>query len=250
MTLGLNVSNLNFSFHDKPLLDGISFSLNQGEFVALLGVNGSGKSTLLRCLTGFMKHHQGTIEWGGISLNKLSPLELAKIVSLVDSDGETFFFYPVREMLLLGRAPHVGFLGSFSESDHEIVSKVVSMLKLEALLDRTYRDLSRGEKQRVRLGMSLVSQTKFLLLDEPTSHLDPGHQQEIVTILRRLSKANGMGILAVLHDVNLARFFDRMLVLNDRRIFREGTPTEVINQIDLDRVYGEGVFEVLQPFRW
>ncbi|MFZ2961368.1 MAG: ABC transporter ATP-binding protein [Candidatus Ozemobacteraceae bacterium] len=242
---GLVVKDLHFRFHqDQQLLEGVNFSLAPGEIVGLLGVNGSGKTSLLHLITGFLKRRSGTIQWDGIDLESISSLQLARRVSLVDLEGGPLFSTGIRELLLLGRSPHAGLWGGFSLEDERIALEAASRLHLEPLLDRMWQELSRGEQQRVRLAMALAAETGFLLLDEPASHLDPAHQRELLRLCRDLAGTRRVGVLAVLHDVNLARNFDRLMLLHEGRMMYDGPPGDALGQSRLDKVYGEGVFSM------
>lgn len=242
---GLVVKDLRFSFgQGNPLLDGVSFHLSPGETVALLGVNGSGKTTLLRVLTGFLKRATGDVLWNGRSVSAMEPAEIGRCVALVDMDGGPLFETSVAEMIRYGRSPHIGFWGRFSEADDRLALAAARRLGLESFLGSRFQKLSKGEQQRVRLAMALAGQPGFLLLDEPTSHLDPGHQRETLRLVRELATGENIATLAVLHDINLARFFDRIMILHQGRIFRDGPPQQVLSREVLDVVYGPGVFQM------
>ncbi|MBF0547009.1 MAG: ABC transporter ATP-binding protein [Candidatus Riflebacteria bacterium] len=241
---GLLVRELKFGFSDQLLLQNVSFELKPRECVALLGSNGGGKTTLLRLLTGFLPKISGLIKWDGKDIDSLSPPFLAKLVSLVELMDVPFFSMSVIEMIRLGRSPHLGFWGNFSSDDERIVQEVSENLGLGKLLNRSYQKLSLGEKQRVVLGIALVSQPKYLLLDEPTSHLDPRHQRDVIGMVRNLSKNCGVGVLAVLHDINLARFFDRVIFLHNGCIVADASPNKVLSEENLDQVYGKGVYSL------
>jgi len=243
----LKVNDIHFQFNDKSVIEKVSFDFQSRDMVALLGVNGGGKTTLLRCLTGYYKIQGGSIFWNGSDIRTISNSNLAKIVTLVDSEWESFFNLPVREILLLGRSPHVDFFGNFTKNDLIRVDEIAELLGLKRYLDTNFQNLSKGEMQRVRLGMALVSDPKFLLLDEPTSHLDPYYQREILTLLKRISIDRGTGILAVLHDVNQARLFDNVLILHQGKILRYGPTNKILDQACFDEVYGKGVFHA---FTW
>ncbi|MBF0498942.1 MAG: ABC transporter ATP-binding protein [Candidatus Riflebacteria bacterium] len=242
---GLIVENVHFSFGDHAmLLNGINMFLRPGEQLALLGVNGSGKTSLLRVLTGFLKRRSGVIRWDGVDIDAISTAQLARRVALVDMEGGPLFSMEVRELLLLGRSPHTGIWGRFTPEDECMVMEAATCMNLLPLLDRLWQELSRGEQQRVRLAMALSSKPAFLLLDEPTSHLDPSYQRELLRLCRDLALNRGIGVMAVLHDVNLARHFDRLLLLHEGRILFDGPPAEVLEQSRLDKIYGTGVFSM------
>lgn len=241
----LEVRDLSFSFGcGRRLLDGVGFRLAGGETAALLGVNGCGKTTLLRLLTGFIRGGSGEVLWNGRPLAGMDASEVSRCAALVDMDGGPLFETSVAEMIRYGRSPHIGFWGNFSTADDLLAMAAARRLGLEAFLEAPFQRLSKGEQQRVRLATALAAQPAVLLLDEPTSHLDPGHQRETLLLVRELARKEGMATLAVLHDINLARFFDRILILHQGRIYRDGPPAHVLAREVLDTVYGHGVFQL------
>jgi len=240
----LQVTGLRFGYPDRAVLQDVTFSLRHGESVALLGVNGSGKTTLLRVLTGFLPPQAGTVRWDGRPLATLTPRDLARQVSLIDTEDEPFFPLTTAEVVQLGRSPHLGFWGTMSPEDDALAFEAARRLGVAGFWTRPFQELSRGERQRVRVALALATDPAFYFLDEPTSHLDPAQQREVLRVMRELARSQGAGVLAVLHDVNLTRFFDRVLVLHEGRILRDDAPEKILTDETMDRVYGQGVFDI------
>jgi iron complex transport system ATP-binding protein len=242
----LRVQGLRFGYSPQhPLLQDISFEVHPGEMVAIFGLNGSGKSTLLKCLTGFLRVQSGDIFWQGNSLQSLNPKQLATIAALVDSDDWEIVPFTVSELILMGLTPHRSFWGGFSEEDREKANRVISRLALSSLADRPFAELSMGERQRTKLAMAIVREPDLILLDEPTSHLDPFYQLSILRFLQGAAGGGKSAVVAVLHDVNLCRFFDRVLFLRNGMLAVNGNPRQLLTQSKLDELYGPGVFHLL-----
>jgi len=218
---GLSVKRIRFGYGKKEVLSDVSFEMTPSSFNALVGKNGCGKTTLLFCLTGFFEIPDGEISWDGHEIRKYSLEDLAKKVALVDSEKWEYVPYSVRDLLLLGRSPHAGFWGKFSEKDEEKVEEISEKFDLKKFWDRPFQELSRGEEQRVKLAIALVREPDYLLLDEPTSHLDPFFQREAIEILKEFVKKKSIGLIAVIHDISLLKFFERCLVLENGRISHE-----------------------------
>ncbi len=239
---GLSVQGIGFRFPETQILKDVSFSIVPGTLTALIGLNGAGKTTLLRCLTGFLKISSGRILWDGRVVGDYSRGDLARKVGFAETNGVPFFPCTVGEMILFGRSPHVGFFGSFSGEDREIAGGLAEAMGLSGLLDRPFDAISAGERQRARLAMALAARPEYLLLDEPTSHLDPFFQVACLRFLRAQARERGLAVLAVLHDVNFARLFDSILVLQDGKISFADSSARIMRQEVLDQIYGKGVF--------
>lgn len=245
MQTGLDVRQVSFQYGSRKVLHEVSFSLNRGEMVALLGINGCGKTTLLRCLTGFLDSPGGEIRWDGRRLPEVPVSELARLAFLAETNHVPPFPCQVHDLILLGRSAFADRWGNFDNRDRQLAADAAQALGVVPLLERTYQELSHGERQRVRLAMALAADTPYLLLDEPTSHLDPSQQATILRLLFERVRHRQYGVLAVLHDINLARLFDRILVLHEGKIAADGNPQAVIEPETLGRIFGTGLFEVI-----
>jgi iron complex transport system ATP-binding protein len=207
----------------RALVGGIDLTVERGELVAVLGRNGVGKSTLLKTALGDLPPIAGEVELRGRAPSSFGLRARAKLVAVLPESEPLPYDFPARAVVELGRYAYVGLLGRESEADRAAVARAVETTGVGPLLDRGINELSAGERQRVLLARALAQEPELVLLDEPTAHLDPGRQFEVMGTLRRLVDAKEIGALAVLHDLNLAaRFADRVALLGP--ITREGEP--------------------------
>ena len=230
------------AYGPRVVLRECSFSLGSGEIVAVVGPNGAGKSTLLRVLAGLLRPMAGTIALDGQDLTTLSRSALARRIAVVPPLFDTLFPFTGREVVALGRTARLGAFGRASADDVAAVDRAIGDLELAPLASRRIDRLSGGERQRAVLAMALAQETAVLLLDEPTVHLDPGHQLATLELLRDLAIRRRLAVCAVLHDLNLASAFaSRIVAMSDGRIVREGTPLEVLSADLVRAVFGEGL---------
>jgi len=222
----------------EPSLEGVTLRVEPGTLYAVLGPNGSGKSTLMRALLGTVPLRSGAVRLGGRPLGEWRRRELARSVGAVTQHEPTAFPIRVRELVAMGRYPHLGALRPETPRDREIIREALVQCDVERMADRDVSTLSGGEHQRVRIARALAQEPKALVLDEPTASLDIRHEMEILKLLRR-SADGGMTVLLITHHLDLAaRFADRILVLGCGRVAAEGTPTEVFREEILEAVYG------------
>jgi iron complex transport system ATP-binding protein len=216
--------------------------VGSGEIVAVVGPNGAGKSTLLRVLAGLLRPTAGAVALDGQDVATLSRSAVARRIAVVPQIFDTLFPFTVREVVALGRTARLGPFGRASAEDVAAVDRAIVELELEPLASRRIDRLSGGERQRAVLAMALAQETAVLLLDEPTVHLDPGHQLATLELLRELATRRDLAVCAVLHDLNLASAFaSRIVVLADGRIVREGPPPQVLEANLITKVFGEGL---------
>jgi iron complex transport system ATP-binding protein len=221
------------------VLKGVGLRLRRGEFVGLLGPNGSGKSTLLRVLSGVLKPTRGEVWLEGQPLSRLRAKEVARRLAFVPQREEVAFGFSAWEVVLLGRAPYIGWWGKERAEDVQAAQRAMERTHCAPLSERAFSSLSGGERQRVVLARGLAQETSVLLLDEPLTHLDVAHQVGTLSLLRQLNREEGLTVLAALHDINLAsEFCDRLLVLRQGQLVAEGSPSEVITPSLLARVFG------------
>lgn len=232
----LKVDGLEFSFKDFQVLSGVSFEARKGEFVSILGNNGAGKSTLLKCIARLLKPKSGVVLIDGKDANSFSLHQLSKNVAYVPQ-RYTINRITVYEAILLGRKPHFTGLVPSSE-DLEKVEMALELFELKHLAFRYLDEISGGELQKVVIARAFVQEPKVLLLDEPINNLDLKNQVEVLKILKRLSRQEGILVIVILHDLNLAiRFSDWFIFIKDRKIFASGGK-EVIRADIISRVYG------------
>lgn len=226
----------------RPLLDGLTFSVEKGEVVAVLGANGVGKTTLLRTLAGLHPAAAGTLHIAGRDIAPLTALERAKRVAFMTSDDAALESLSVREVVATGRYPHHRWWEwSRTRGDEEAIDAALQAVEIRDLAERDLRTLSTGERQRCWLALGLAQGAGILLLDEPTSHLDIRFAQQILRLLRGLAEC-GKTVVAVLHDPNeAAAFADKILLVGTGRAVAFGTPSQVLTELLLERTYGIGM---------
>jgi iron complex transport system ATP-binding protein len=223
---------------DRDALRGVSAEVRAGQHWVLLGPNGSGKSTFLRCTLGRLVPTRGRVEVLGRPRGEWRPRELARRVAVVAQEEALAFPLTVREVVAMGRYPHLGPWRRPGPADREAVDDALARCDLLALAHRTVDALSGGERQRVRIARALAQRPEVLVLDEPTTHLDVRHGMEILELVRRLARADGLTVVTVTHDLNLAaRHADRVALLADGTLVTDGPPTEVLTPERLHEVF-------------
>lgn len=219
-------------------IHGLSLEIQPGTLVGLLGPNGSGKSTLLKCLLGLLVPQQGQILLDDVSINRYSPRRLSRIIGYVPQETQPAFDFTVRQVVLMGRSPHMGRFGFESRQDYTLADECLAQTDATHLADRLFDELSSGERQRVVIARALAQQPRILLLDEPTSFLDLAHQLQIYRVLRRLV-GQGLTVVCISHDLNMAaQFDDDLVLLQCGRIAARGTPEQVLTADNVRDVYG------------
>jgi iron complex transport system ATP-binding protein len=225
--------------HEKGrALDRVDMTVPEGSLYAVIGPNGSGKSTLMRALLGLVRAESGTVHVGGRETGRWSRRDLAKEVGAVPQGEHMMFPLPVRDVVAMGRYPHLGSLRSERAEDRLAIERAMSRCDVLGLGKRDVTTLSGGEIQRVRIARALAQEPRALALDEPTASLDIRHEMTIFRLLRE-SAQRGMTVLLITHHINLAaRFADRFLLLSGGRVAAEGGPKEVFRASVLAEVYG------------
>ncbi len=234
----LEVKDLSFSYPGRPVLEGVSLEVSAGELVGLVGPNGSGKSTLLQLMLGMLKPDRGVVELDGVPVSGLSRREIARRAAFVPQDTTIPFSFSVREVVDMGRFPHLGRFQVEGPSDEEIIASAMKLTQTVHLADRAVNELSGGERQRVFIARAFAQVPKLMVLDEPTSNLDLVHQLEAMLLIRDMA-ARESGVIVAMHDLSLAsRFCHRVLILADRRIAACGTPEAVFTAENLRDYFG------------
>ena len=238
MKLGTDHLTIQYSGAARPALDDVTLRIPAGCLTAVLGPNGSGKSTLLRALLGVSAPSMGTATLGERDVSAWDRRELARAVGVVPQSETVAFPITVREMVAMGRFPHLGPLRAEGWRDREAVDKALESCDIGDLQNRQVTTLSGGELQRVRIARALAQEPQALALDEPTASLDLRHEMSILRLLRDWTDG-GMTVLLITHQLDLAaRFADRMILLDRGHVAAEGTPSEVFSREVLERVYG------------
>ena len=232
----MEIKHLSYHYKGYPqVLNDVSFDIEPGKFLAILGNNGVGKSTLLKCFNHILKPDAGEVLLDGQNLLKMSGREVAKQVAFV-SQSVPSTQMTVHDVVMLGRRPYMKW--GFTPEDHAIVHEAMDRLGLNAMRGRFLGQLSGGEKQKVMLARALAQQPKALLLDEPTSALDIQNQYQVLKIVRDICHKDNMVAVVVIHDLNLAlRFCDHFLLLKDGKVYRHGDRS-ILDSTALKEVYG------------
>lgn len=231
----------------EAVLQGISLTFAPGELCGIVGPNGSGKSTLLKALTGLLPPQQGEVCLDGQPLTRLTPAAIARSLAVVAQDQPADFDFSVLDVVLMGRFAHLRRLQWEGPQDEALAREALSLVRAQHLAERSYRALSGGERQRVALARALCQQPDVLLLDEPTSHLDLGHQGEVFNLLESLSE-RGLTVITVLHDLNLAaRYCKRLVVMQSGRVVADGPTGQVLTAELVQRVYDSEVVVTPHP---
>lgn len=221
----------------RDAVAGVSFTAARGRLTAVVGPNGSGKSTLVRALIGRVPLAGGRVLVDGAPIASLGGAAFARRVAVVAQREELAFTMPAREYVLLGRFPHLGDWRAIAAADRHAVERAMQLAGVERLADRGVDTLSGGEWQRVRLARALAQGGDALVLDEPTTFLDVGHEMAVFELLHRLAH-DGLAVLLVSHQLNLvARFATQMVLLHDGRVAADGAPDDVMLASILERVY-------------
>ena len=236
----LAVEHLAVSYGKKPVLKDLSLSLPPGSILGILGPNGTGKTTFLKCLTGLLTPTAGHVMVGGRPLTAYTPRKLAKEIGYVPQYTGSGLGTTVMDTVLLGRFPHLGlFRRSYTEEDKAFVFHLLQRLHLEGFAFRDIRQLSGGERQRVFIARALAQEPRLLLLDEPTSSLDPYHQLFVLHLLADAVKERGVTVIMTLHDLNLAALFcDRAVFLKEGYIVAAGAIDKVLTAENIRTIYG------------
>jgi iron complex transport system ATP-binding protein len=235
----LSAEDVFYRYQDGDILRGISLNLRSGEILAVLGPNASGKTTLLKNLAGILRPRSGRVRIEGRDLASLPMKERARVIAFVPQNEEPFLDFPVEQVVLMGRAPYVGFWGFESGEDRTRAREAMERTDTWALRDRSLGELSGGERQRVILARALAQEAKVLLLDEPTSHLDVRYQKELLDLCSALNAQKGLSLIMTLHDLNLAALYaHRLILIQDGRVARAGTPDETLTPESIAQVFG------------
>lgn len=238
----LKVDNLCFAYQKKKVLREVSFTVDRGELVCLLGANGSGKTTILKCLNGILKPCAGEILLDGLNISTLNQREIARYISVVPQEHSMVFSYHVLDVVTMGVTPYLGFGRMPVEEDYFKAKQILHLLGIENLTYRNYNRLSGGERQLVLIARALMQDTHYLVMDEPTSHLDFKNQYLLMLELKKLTR-QGRGIITALHDPNLAlKFCDRIIIIKDGRVLARGKTGQVMTGENLKKAYGIDIF--------
>jgi len=243
----IELRELSFTYNGRPVLERVSLVVGVGERVAILGANGAGKTTLIKLISGTLHRSHGAVIIAGTPLEKLSRRDVARRIATVPQVFSVPFAFSVRQIVELGRTPHLRTFSGLSASDRRAVEQALHLTGTQDFSNRIFNELSGGERQRVVIAMALAQEPEILLLDEPTQQLDLARQAEILDIVSELNQRKGLTVVAAIHDLNLAsRYFEHLVFLHNASVTREGSPAQVLSPEVLHKVYGSHI-QVLRP---
>lgn len=231
----IHIENLSFAYNNKVILNGISFSVSEGETWAIIGKNGSGKSTLVKCIAGILKPVNENIKIKGRLLSEYTSKSLAKIISYVpQAHGRSLPPYTVYNYVMMGRFPYQGFMSIPSGEDVDIVKRALEITGVLEFSERNMMTLSGGELQRVFLAGAVSQCTEIMLLDEPSVFLDPYHQEKLQLVLRRIHEEFNTTLITITHDINFViQSCSRVLALNNGNVEYAGSVGEFVEKCPL-----------------
>ena len=231
----IEIRDIAFSYGRQRILNGVSFTAQSGECVGILGNNGAGKSTLITCINRIRTPERGEVIIDGKSVREMSRNEMARTIAYVAQKNE-MSHATVFDCVLLGRKPYIKW--SVSQEDIDLCEAMIRRVGMEQFQVRSLDELSGGELQKVMLAHALVQQPKLMLLDEPTSNLDPRNQYEMMALVRQIAREQGIAVFIVIHDLNLAlRYCDRFYFLKDGTGYSYGG-VETVTAETIQTVYG------------
>ena len=235
----IEMQHVKLGYHRQIILDDISFRVNPGELVGLIGPNGCGKSTIIRALSHILRPHSGRILLDGNDIKTIPRQALARLLGVVPQMPLLPSTFTAFEIVLMGRNPHLGLFQFEGAREIALVWQAMARTGTQSLSGRRVSELSGGEIQCLLMARVLAQETKAILLDEPTANLDIGRQVEIMDMIKNLCRDSRLAVLAALHDLNLAaQYCDRLILINDGQIHAVGKPAEVVTPGNIADVYG------------
>lgn len=235
----VELTGVTAAYRERPVLREVGLAVEPGERIAIVGPNGAGKSSLLRVIAGILRPSEGSVRLAGDLVEGLDRLAIARRLAVVPQAVTLPFAARVEEVVGLGRLPHEDPFRGQRPGDRAAVAGAIERVGIGHLLGRDARELSLGERQLVLLAVAVAQEAPVLLLDEPTIHLDLRHQVGTMELLADLNERDGTTILAVLHDLSLARrFFPRLVIVDGGRVVADGPPSEVLDDRRIRDVFG------------
>lgn len=244
----LQALDVGFRYSDQWVLKNISFEAGKGEIIGIIGPNGSGKTTLLKVIDGILFPQKGDVQIQGRSIRQIKRHVLARLVAVVPQETYMIFPFRVAEVVLMGRYPHLGRLVFEGKRDYQIARNAMEKTDILSFADRKVHQLSGGERQRVWIARALAQEPQIMLLDESTAFLDIRHQVTFFELIKSINKKEGLAVIVVTHDINLAaQYADRIILLNRGRIYEMGVPENVITESNITQVYETDVIVDKNP---
>ena len=224
--------------YDKKsnILENVNFSLEEGSVTALLGPNGSGKSTLMSTMNNLLKANAGDIIIDGKNIKRMSTREISQKIAFVPQVSKTGFSFSVREAILWGRAPYITYLPR--DNDHKIVENVIKQFHIERLADKSFNEISGGERQMVMIARAIAQEAPIVLMDEPATYLDLFNQTQVLNVIRDINRERNVTFIITLHDPNHAMYIsDNVMMIKNGHV-RIGTRDEIMTEENLMDLYG------------
>ena len=223
----------------SAVVSGINIKIARGKTVCLIGPNGSGKTTALKTITGQLRKLGGSMTICGRPLAGMSEKECAKYISVVLTEKVSPELMTCRDIVSMGRYPYTGRMGLLRSDDRAKVDEALEMVNASDIADRQFSMTSDGQRQRIMLARAICQESALIVLDEPTSFLDIRYKLEILTVLKKLARERGTGVLMSVHELELARAAaDYVICFKDGRVFAEGEPDEIFNDALISELYG------------
>ena len=231
--------NITVSYGRENILENVTVDVKKGEIAALVGNNGCGKSSLLKTFSRSVKPKSGEVVYKDRKISEYGRREIARKIAYLPQFCVIPEGITVEAYVSYGRYPYLKFGRGLTQLDKKIVAESVDAVGLSDICDRDIRLLSGGERRRAQIAMALCQKSEILILDEPVSHLDVGHQIEILDLIENLKRERGLTVLMVLHELNLAsRYADRMIILNEKKVHASGEPHEILTAKNLSEIFG------------
>ena len=248
MSCVFELQNLSFKYNEIPILQGISLQIPQGLITGILGPNGSGKTTLLKLLSGIYKPSEGYVLLNRKPLKEYSRPEIARQIAFLEQNNNSTLPFTVREVVEMGRYPWLKPLSSLSVNDREIIDYALDCFNLTTKQNQIAETLSGGERQLVSLARAMAQEPSILVLDEPTTYLDIGHQSMVMEYLRKWHNQCSTTIIMVVHDLNIAsQYCDHLILLDEGKIAAVGSAKEVLYEELISKTYRAGFSMVKHP---
>tara|TARA_B100000686_G_scaffold205225_1_gene212039 strand:+ start:915 stop:1715 length:801 start_codon:yes stop_codon:yes gene_type:complete len=248
MNEGIYINDLEFSYSDLNVINGITTEIQSGEIISIVGPNGAGKTTLIKIIDGLIKPSRGGVWIHNREIHKLSSRNRSRLISYVPQNPRLPGNMKLIDFVLLGRNPHLSLAQWENEKDIRTAIAAMELTEVSHLGDRNLEEMSGGELQMGMLSLALTQESPIMLLDEPTSNLDLSHQAKIMSLIKKTHQTkNGVTILAI-HDLTLAaQYTNRVILLSEGRIYADGTPSEVLTVENLSATYGANVVIIPHP---
>ncbi len=236
--LCLSVEDLRFSYGAAEVLHGMSFTIQEGDLLCLLGPNGSGKTTLFKCLLGLFKPGQGVVRIGGEDISHFSPAQLARKMAYIPQAHNPSFNYRVLDAVLMGRTAYLKNGQAPGAKDEKIALEALEKLHILSLKDKGYAHLSGGERQLVLIARAIAQQSPILVMDEPTSSLDYGNQITVLSEVKKLAQEGYIVIMSSHNPDHAFLYANQVLLMKKGQVVTMGDPYQVVDSQLLETIYG------------